>query len=212
MIRAVFFDVANTLLQKRDLLTRMNDALKDHGVHVTMEYLSLRHKLVSESMVFPDKTSREFYHHFNAELLLALGAIPTAERTNALFDACTYLPWSAFEDCSALRDLNLPKGVLSNWDASLRDKLQEHLDVNFEWVLGSADVGVQKPNPEFFQAMIHQSGFKPEEILFVGDSMRLDIAPALQCGICAVLIDRQHHYPEATITRVTSLHQIFEHL
>ena len=212
MTRAVFFDVANTLLQKKDLLPRLQQALKSEGIQVTLEHLSTRHKLVSESMVFPDKTSRDFYHHFNAELLFALGAIPTTERTNALFDACTYLPWSAFEDCSALNAIELPKGVLSNWDASLRDKLQEHLEVKFDWVLGSADVGVQKPNPAFFQAMIHQSGFNPEDILFVGDSMRLDIVPALECGIRAVLIDRNQHYPEASIPRMTSLHQIFDFL
>ena len=84
--------------------------------------------------------------------------------------------------------------------------------VKFDWVLGSADVGVQKPNPAFFQAMIHQSGFNPEDILFVGDSMRLDIVPALECGIRAVLIDRNQHYPEASIPRMTSLHQIFDFL
>lgn len=212
MIRAVFFDVANTLLQKGDLLMRMQETLHAFDIHVSAEHLSARHKLVSESLIFPDKTSREFYQHFNAELLLAIGVKPHAQLIDALFDACTYLPWTAFEDCTALEQLTLPKGVLSNWDGTLRDKLSEHIRVEFDWILGSADTGVQKPNPAFFQTMIQQSNVRAEEILFIGDSMRLDIAPALNGGIQAVLIDRNNHYPEASVKRITSLHQIFEHL
>ncbi|MFM7311249.1 MAG: HAD family hydrolase [Flavobacteriales bacterium] len=210
MIRAVFFDVANTLLHKGDLLMRMQEALQKNGIQVSLEHLAERHKWVSESMVFPDKTSRAFYEHFNAEMLLALGAKPSASIISEMFEACTYLPWSAFDDCAALEKLTLPKGVLSNWDSTLREKLKEHITVEFDWVLGSADTGVQKPNPVFFQTMIQQSGFDPGDILFIGDSMRLDISPALDCGIKAVLIDRNHHYPQASVKRITSLHQIFE--
>ena len=208
MIKSVFFDVANTLLEKPELFSRITGALEMNGHVVSQNDLRHVHKFLAEAFVFPDKTSREFYSDFNSHLLYALGIAPSEKILNDIFEACTYLPWRAFDDTAALSNIALPVGVLSNWDSSLREKLQQHFTVDFKWILCSQVEGVKKPNPLFFKRMMDESGLEPSEILFVGDSMKLDVHPALQLGVKAVLIDRQNHFPNANVSRIQNLEEI----
>jgi FMN phosphatase YigB (HAD superfamily) len=212
MIKSVFFDVANTLLEKPDLFRRISATLNRHGHEIGEEELKHAHKFLSEAFIFPDKTSREFYTEFNSHLLYSLGIAPSDILLQEIFESCTYLPWHPFDDTSALSMIPIPMGILSNWDSSLRDKLKQHFPVEFKWVLCSQDEGIKKPDPLFFKRMMDESGFRANEILFVGDSMKLDIHPALQLGIHAVLIDRMNHFPRANVARIQDLKQVMQWL
>jgi len=206
--RAVFFDAANTLLDKPQLIPAMAGALLVHGLELPETELARRHRWLSEVITFPDTTSREFYAEFNATLLRSFGISPAPALLEAIFDACSYLPWAAFPDTATLARIGLPRGVLSNWDSSLPDKLALIAGVTFDWVLGSDQQGVRKPNPEFFRRAIDATGLAADEIVFVGDSLRLDIEPALSLGMSAYLIDRDGLYPQASVPRVASLDEL----
>lgn len=208
MTRAVFFDVANTLLEKPDLFTRIQKVLKAHGVDVQTDELRTKHKLLSEWILFPDKTSASFYRSFNTELLYSLGVIPHEKLLDDIFQACTYLEWRPFEDTTALDDITVPMGIISNWDTSLNEKLGLHFHHSFRWVLGSGMEGVRKPAIEFYQRMIDLTDLDPSEIMYVGDSVKLDIEPAITCGIRAVLIDRLNVFTASGLHRIQTLHEL----
>ena len=116
MVRAVFFDVANTLLDKPSLYSRMQEVLNRHGHVIPTSVLIKQHRLLSELVTFPDKTSRDFYLVFNTELLLSMGIVPGEQLVSELFDSCTYLPWAPFDDTVFLDEIDKPLGVLSNRD------------------------------------------------------------------------------------------------
>ncbi|MBO6054569.1 MAG: HAD-IA family hydrolase, partial [Oscillospiraceae bacterium] len=60
------------------------------------------------------------------------------------------------------------------------------LSLFFEAVFNSERIGVQKPDPAFFQACFSQiPGFRPERAVLVGDSLRSDILGANQAGIAS---------------------------
>lgn len=60
-----------------------------------------------------------------------------------------------------------------------------------EWASGKeADYVVGKPNTMMLKQIVYERGFKPQEILVVGDSVESDIAMALQFGCPSVLIAR----------------------
>ncbi len=212
MIRAVFFDVANTLLDKPALYDNMLAVLHRHHYPVEYDLLAQRHRLLSEVMAFPDKTSKEFYLNFNAELLLSLGIVPSEELVMEVFNACTYLPWQMFEDVPWISTLTLPKGVISNWDGTLRDKLAELVQTDFNWILGSEEMRVRKPSLEFYRNVLLHTGLRADEILYVGDSIKLDIQPALLLGIKAVLIDRLDLYPTSTLNRIRRMEELEKYL
>lgn len=208
MVKAVFFDVANTLLDKPDLYSKIEAVLLQYGNTVDRELLIQRHRLLSEIIAFPDRTSARFYQTFNSELLLMLGILPEEKLVNDIFEACRYLPWSAFQDVACLKELPLPKGVISNWDKTLYEKLNELIDVSFDWVLGSENVGVRKPDIGFYKNMLELTGYQASEVLYIGDSIKLDIQPARKLGIRAVLIDRLGLYPGTRIPKMNSLTEL----
>ncbi len=208
--RFAYFDVASTLLEKRDLYATLRAAFARGGCDLDEALLRERHKVLTEVLPFPDKTTRAFYDDFNARLCFAVGVIPTAALLDDCYVSCRALPWVPFDDVAVLRRLTCPLGILSNWDVSLETKLLALIgeDVRFTRIVGSESVGVAKPDPAIFAFALRDLGCAPEEVLFVGDSLRLDIAPALAAGIDAVLLDRQDAFPSYRGRRVRSLWEL----
>ena len=194
-IRYILFDAANTLIWKPDLFTRYQAALTGLGYDIGLDRLRQNHKLISEVIRFPDRTSEQFYNSFNAEVLLSLGILPGEEVLRAVFDACTYLKWDKYEDSSALEELDLPMGILSNFNSTLSGQIQKLFGDRFRDIIISENLGVAKPSPEFFQAAIRSIGLPPEEVLYIGDSLKLDVIPAMECGMQVRLIDRDGWFP-----------------
>ena len=54
----------------------------------------------------------------------------------------------------------------------------------------SCDVGYSKPDPNIYQIVIERSGLQPGQLLMIGDSVRADYEGALNCGIKAILKDK----------------------
>lgn len=204
----VFFDVANTLLYKKDLYVTLIKTLEKFDIKIKEDKLVERHKLLSEIVPFPEKTSKEFYQYFNSQLLYLLGIIPTDEILTAIYANCSYLPWDKFEDADILKELNIPLGIISNWDESLHEKLKNFFDLEFGIIACSSVNGMAKPNIEIFKEAILRSKVSLGEILFVGDSIRLDMEPASKIGIKPVLIDRNELHPNFKGIRIKSLREI----
>jgi FMN phosphatase YigB (HAD superfamily) len=207
-VRAIFFDVAHTLLGKPSVLPGMRDVLARHGVDVPLGELRARHSLLMDSTEFPDRTDSTFYRGFNAAVVRSLGAVPTTGLLDELFAASSYQPWVPFADTGAITALPHPCGILSNWDGTLREKLDGLMDVKWQWVLGSEEQRARKPDPAFFALLPECTGLECREIAYVGDSMRLDIEPATRLGFRAILIDRDALFPHSPLPRITSLEQL----
>jgi len=54
----------------------------------------------------------------------------------------------------------------------------------------SGSWGLNKPNPEFFERIVRESGCRPDEIAYVGDRVDNDILPAAAAGFVAIHIIR----------------------
>jgi len=195
MIKYIFFDVAGTLLGKPSLFTNIQIAIEKHGFKISLEEIKHKHKLLSEVIHFPDRTDENFYKKFNSELLYLLGIVPTEEIVNEIFNNCTYLPWVAYEDTSVLDELNLCLGVISNFNTTLKDKLNVFFGPVFKDVLVSEELGIAKPNVEFYQRALERISLPANEVLYIGDSIKLDLEPAQKIGFNVLIIDRDNYYP-----------------
>lgn len=209
MVKIIMLDVANTLLGKPEVFLEIQQYCLELGLNIPKEVIKERHKILSEITHFPDKTSLEFYIDFNYRLLLSLGVCASKEMAEQLFKKCTYKPWVPFDDCAALRDLKLNFGILSNWDYSLNKRLKEFFpEINFEPIIVSSEVGFQKPDEEIFNIAIERCGLNANEIVFVGDSIRLDYFPSRKTGIKSILIDRENAFPNFNGIRISSLYEL----
>jgi putative hydrolase of the HAD superfamily len=81
--------------------------------------------------------------------------------------------------------------VVSNWDASLHERLSETgLSALVDGALASAEVGAAKPARAIFAAALELAGTAPDETWHVGDTLVADVEGARAAGLTAVLIDR----------------------
>lgn len=209
----IFFDVANTLLHKPDLFDRILEAFAENGNQINLKHLIHNHKLLSEVIKFPDKTSREFYNNFNKELCLSLGVLPSEKRLNDIFERCSYLPWKPFSDVAVINELtSTPIGIISNWDDKLKTVLGDKVQVEFDPIIGSNYEGVSKPDLRIFENAWNEIGKENKNILFIGDSIKLDMMPAISIGWDVRLIDRDKIFDNFPyrIDRLTDLKNVVE--
>lgn len=200
MIKFVLFDFANTLVYKPDVFkVFQNFILDNYNQEFSLEEVKKVHDEIRESIVFPDKTTEEFYLGFNDSVLKALG-IESASKDDlrTLFRDLRELKWKAFPDSIVLEDFLLPKAVLSNWDECLEDYVKMLTPYNFEFAMGSFSTGVSKPDKKFYQTALDKiqefHKVDAQNVLMIGDSPNLDIEPALNLGMKAVLIDREGQF------------------
>ena len=86
----------------------------------------------------------------------------------------------------ALREQGLRVGAVGNMGVVHEDVVRPHVD----FVASSERWGVEKPSPEFFARVCGAAGRDPHEVVYVGDRVDNDVAPALAFGMVAVHIKR----------------------
>jgi putative hydrolase of the HAD superfamily len=108
---------------------------------------------------------------------------------------------------AALREHGCALVVVSNWDVSLHDVLdQTRLRPLVDAVVTSAELGVAKPDPAIFaHALELAGGVPPGEALHAGDDVAADVEGARAAGIAAVLVARDGERPPPGVRTVATL-------
>ena len=78
-------------------------------------------------------------------------------------------------------------GVITNGNADLEVIGLHH---HFEYALASASFGRAKPDPAIFLAACEAMGVAPQDAVYVGDDLRLDVQGAQGAGLRAVWMNR----------------------
>ena len=96
---------------------------------------------------------------------------------------------------NSLKNIGVRMGVVSNTTNPRFMKENEMqatgLAPFFDFAIYSSDAPYRKPHPSIFQLAIERLRMKPEEILFVGDNIRLDIVGAQNVGMKSAWINRE---------------------
>jgi HAD superfamily hydrolase (TIGR01549 family) len=186
LIRAVFFDVGETLFDETGIWERAADAA---GVP--------RFTLMG---ILGGLAARGERHTKAWELL-------GVERAASMFH-----PHELYSDalpCIArLRSRDLLVGAVGNTPREVEDMLRQEVDL----IGSSTRWGVEKPEPAFFARIVEESGVTAEEIAYVGDRVDNDVEPALAAGMVAVHLRRGPwgylHEPPPEAIRITSLDEL----
>jgi HAD superfamily hydrolase (TIGR01509 family) len=89
-----------------------------------------------------------------------------------------------------VRQAGLSAAVISNSNGSVRSILENlGLAAYLDFVLDSAEVGVEKPNARIFQMALERAGLGPGQAVYVGDLYSVDVLGARAAGLPAVLLD-----------------------
>ncbi|HWG90358.1 MAG TPA: HAD family hydrolase [Candidatus Thermoplasmatota archaeon] len=197
--RAILFDLDDTLLRssEADALALERTVARFHEAFngLTVSQIIEQHAdLLREVRDAYHRTGTWAYPAERLSRLLARaggdpsqGALLGEHYTEARLEALA--PYEGVgEFLEALRAAGLRLGLLSNGSGQMQRRvlLRFRLAPYFDPVVLAGEVGLRKPDPAIFEFALGQMGFRPEEVLMVGDSYALDVLPALQLGMRAV--------------------------
>ena len=119
-------------------------------------------------------------------------ALALAPLTDALLAALRFRPFpEVAEVLRAARERGVRCVVVSNWDVSLHDVLEETgLAPLLDGVVTSAELGSAKPAGAIFARGLELAGVAAHEAVHVGDSVAHDVAGARASGIEPLLLVR----------------------
>jgi HAD superfamily hydrolase (TIGR01509 family) len=93
-------------------------------------------------------------------------------------------------DClERIRAAGLLVGVVGNQTEALERWARESL-LSVDLVSSSASLGIQKPDPRFFERVVELAGCAPGEVAYVGDRVDNDVEAAAAAGLVAVWLRR----------------------
>lgn len=199
-IQAVLLDALGTLVHFEPPAPHLRVALRErHGIDVSEQAAeaAIRAEIAyyrAHLHEGRDPESLADLRRRAAEVMrpaLAVDA-PTGVLTDALLAA---LRFHAYPDAApalqALRARGVRLVVVSNWDHSLHERLQETgLAPLVDGAVASAEVGAAKPERAIFTRALELAGVPAAAALHAGDSPEADAAGALEAGLRAVLVAR----------------------
>jgi FMN phosphatase YigB (HAD superfamily) len=163
-VRAVFFDVGETLVDETGMWERAADAA---GVP--------RFTLMG---VLGGLGARGERHTKVWEILGVERPASTWRRDDFYADALPCL--------DGLRSGGLLVGAVGNTPADAEELLREHVDL----IGSSGRWGIEKPAAAFFERIAIEAGLPMEDIAYVGDRVDHDVDPARAAGMVAVHVRR----------------------
>ncbi|MEZ5764571.1 MAG: HAD-IA family hydrolase [Xanthobacteraceae bacterium] len=179
-LRAVFFDVGETLINETRLYHGWADIM---GVDRD-EFLAVLDDVIASGgphrQVF-DRQRPGFDVRAAAEERRRAGKDFRIEARDLYEDARPCL--------QALAGQGWYIGIAGNQPRSARATL-ETFDLGARVIATSAELGVDKPSPDFFGRISELAAIDPTDILYVGDRVDNDVIPAKRFGMKAVLLER----------------------
>lgn len=121
--------------------------------------------------------------------------------------------WTLYDDVlrclSALSNHRL--GVISNGNTN-QQKLKLHrlgLEDRFEVVVISEEIGIAKPEPQIFLEACRRASLKPQDCIYVGDDLEVDVLGSQSVGIKAIWLNRAGAMStQAGVVEINSLSEL----
>jgi putative hydrolase of the HAD superfamily len=225
-IEIVFFDAGETILHPHPSFSELfSQVCAERGIDVpparvrevqsalAPHLVDLSDETGVDNPSFSREASQRFWGYLYRRFLRELGirddvlALALLDRFSS---ASSYI---LFDDVvPALRELQdrgYRLGLISNFEQWLEERLIE-LEVGhlFDTSVISGFVQIEKPDPAIYELAIERAGISAGRTVHVGDSMSMDVEPATEVGMHAVLLDRAGRHARAQVPRIGSLEEL----
>ncbi|TPW13743.1 MAG: hypothetical protein FD127_1822 [Acidimicrobiaceae bacterium] len=215
---AILFDAGGILVLPDP--TVLGPLLAYYGGDATIERHCRAHYVAMAAKSAAGATET-FWHHYNHAYAAAVGvpehdvgaAAVALEHTRSAH----LWRWPIPESLAALamfHEAGVPMGVVSNASGQIEEVLRRSgicqvgtgTGVPMRTIIDSHVVGVSKPDPRIFEsALVHFGETPRHRIVYVGDSVTMDIGGARAAGLHPVLLDPYDDHPGADFKRIRSL-------
>jgi putative hydrolase of the HAD superfamily len=213
--QAILLDALGTLITFDPPAPRLRAAMRERlGIEVSDEaaQAAMKAEITYYRAHLHEGRDAESLHELRVRCAAAMRAPLGAEiDVDTLLAA---LHFRAYPDVApALRELRargLRLVVVSNWDFSLHERLEETGIAGLvDGAIASAELGHAKPDGAIFAHALALAGVEADAALHAGDSPDADVAGALAAGLRAVLVARDGTPPvPAGVPVISSLTEL----
>jgi len=221
-IRAVLFDLGGTLIKTTNVPQIFSRILEIYGVKLSpIEVLKAHNSNEKEFNVDTGQIELgdAFWGKWNSKILEKLGVTENADflakKIHELWS--DYAQPEFYPDVtktlSQLKGKNVKTGIITNGLKKDFEQILRKLNATnwFDVIVGIDTCRRAKPDKEIFIYAVEKLQVKPEEAIFVGDSVEKDYEGAERAGLKPLLIDREKkNYRK--IETITSLSEVLIHL
>ena len=217
VLKAVLFDLGDTLIKTPCIITNFQKILEAHGIHRTQDEILTAYEESEKrfSMELMKIMFDEFWIKRNNMLLEKLGIFGRIDLAKIITEE-----WWDHADVSVYPDVNetlielkrrgLKTGIITNGLQSDLAKLLTKTGLNtnaFDIIITVDPIGLMKPEREIFHHALEKIQVSPNEALFVGDTVEYDYEGAKKAGLKALLIDRDGKINE-NVEKIRDLREI----
>jgi putative hydrolase of the HAD superfamily len=204
-IRAITFDVGGTLITPWPSVGHVYAEVAGQNGHsgISPVVLNQQFAVAWNALKGFQHTRQEWAKLVDASFRGLLDPLPSRTFFSSLYDRFAEPDaWHVFQDVTPalakLRNSRFRLGIISNWDDRLRPLLRAlKLDLFFETIVVSGEVGFPKPSPHIYQRAAKDLGLDPAHIRHIGDSMEMDFQGASAAEFQALLIHRKRDHRAA---------------
>jgi len=227
-VKAILFDLGNTLVKSFKPEVTFNKVLCSQGINKTVDEVEKALAKTYEEFALNYNSLcgkvpyKKFWNKWDALALKFLGISQDKKLINYIATR-----WFDYTECESYSEVNemlhklkkmgLKVGLVS--DAYEEDvyKILEKVSLRkelFDVIVGANTVKKTKPHPDVFRYALEKLKVKPDEALFIGDSIEADYKGAEEVSIKAILIRRtESDTPETSGLRaITNLKEIFKYI
>ncbi|MDD5604917.1 MAG: HAD family hydrolase [Dehalococcoidales bacterium] len=208
MIKAIFFDLYNTLVTYDPPREETHiNLLKKHGINLTKKAISPAIKAGDEYFYRENSQSlvknrapeeqKQFWYDYEVAVLNQAGIEPEPDLVNKVLQDLGQVKYkmAPFNDVlPVLENLKLWKyklGIISNIDRDINPMCKEMgFSPYLEIILTSHQTGLYKPSPEIFQLACQTVDVNLDQAIYVGDQYQIDVVGANRAGMTGILVDR----------------------
>ena len=186
MYKVAAFDLWDTLAYLKDLQIVRQQFKEALGEEKYATYLS-HFKAIHTTEV----TTEDFFERLAEDIEISPDHEPIIERL-LNYDNVVLFP-DAREVLNFLREKNKKLILISNCISSTRWQIERLGLVDyFDKIVLSCSVGLRKPDRAIFELAIQDFDVKPNEVVMIGDQVKLDMEGAKALGWDAILLDREN--------------------
>ncbi len=227
MIKAVFFDLGETLITSNEVYDTYQLILKEKGIDAELEDIGKAHKEATKQFLAEQKRPRktkyqdfnDIYAEWNQAVVEKMGIKNKGLGkyiSQRWFDAVELREYDdAATVLGRLSGMGIRVGLVTNGFEkevqAILDKIDGKLKSSlFEIIVGRDTAGAGKPDPRPFIHAAGSLGLRPDEVVYVGDSYKNDYEGSQGAGMKPILILRGRKPPSEAPDDITTIQTLDE--
>jgi putative hydrolase of the HAD superfamily len=220
-LKAVLFDLGGTLIKTAEVPEIFRRILEKYGVKASFSQILEAHK-ANEKEFDVDTGQAElgmsFWHNWNLAIVKSLGVEKDADFlaqkiSESWWDyADLQFHPDVVDTLAQLKTKQVKTGIVTNGLKEDYEQVLQKLGAasHFDVTVGADSCSRAKPDSRIFLHAVQKLRLKPDEVLFVGDSLEKDYEGARKAGLKPLLIDREGKTPK-NVDSIRSLTEVLHY-